>query len=598
MSDRIDRIAFTGTVTTEGRNIRGSVVLAGFRTFRNNEWVEVDPAAVVKADATDVMARFDHEPNKVLGRTTNGTLTVNRTDQGIDYEIRDLPNTTYANDALELVRGGYVPGSSFEIEGMRSTFSTDPDGTRVRRITSIKRLSDVSPTFDPAFPSSAAAFSKESDVTEKTEAPEIPKADPPKTEAPKVEVPAQFTQTDTYATAEAFARKQDLGGLEAAMENILTGEMTPAKSEVYDAFAKVYDERKKADAEAKDRFERMKLAQDLRRGKGPKAPKDDADLFASDDYLEAWSGKRGYMRTGDPRGLEQFAQAVAGDGSQGGYAVPDGYRNVIVERMVAYGGIAGLAETLTTSTGESLRWPSNDDTANTAAIAAEGVAGTAGADLTFGNIELGAFSYDANGTGNVPLKVSLELIQDAAFDIASFVGRKLGERIGRKQATDLANGGGGTAPTGLFTKAADTMTATVASLAAPEHVFQVDAAYRDGGNCRFVMSDTTLVKFWQAQAAGLPIFIPGGSSIGASPHGTLYGFPVSIDAAAGNNVAFGDIRAGYIIRRVRGVQVLVDPYTAQGTRQIAYHAWARMDATIQDSNAYSVSSYSGVSADT
>jgi hypothetical protein len=33
-------------------------------------------------------------------------------------------------------------------------------------------------------------------------------------------------------------------------------------------------------------------------------------------------------------------------------------------------------------------------------------------------------------------------------------------------------------------------------------------------------------------------------------------------------------------------------------RAVRYHAWARADGTIQDPNAYSVSSWAGVSADT
>lgn len=597
-----DRITFAATVKAEGRNIKGAVQLAGQRNRRNGEWLEVDPAAVVKADASKVMGFWEHNDKQILASLANETLTLSRTDQGIEYEFRNLPNTTYANDALELVRGGYVTGSSFSIEGHRSTFSTDPDtGERVRRITHIDRLTDVSPVRDPFFEaSSASAFSKENQMPA-TEAAEEPKAapavEPPPKAEPKVEPKATFSQNETAEATERFARTLDTNQIEAAMDGIVAasgGDLKGIALDQYEAYAKVYGERKQVDSEVRERAARMKALHDIRLGRIPKAPAQN-DVFASDDYSEAFNK---YLRTGRPEGMEQFAQSVAGDGTQGGYTVPDRFRTKITERLKAFGGIAQYAEPFDTDSGEPVRWPSNDDTDNSAAIAAEGAAGTAGADLEFGSVELSAYSYNANGTGNTPLKVSLELIQDSAFDIAGFVGRKLGERIGRKQAADLANGTGSGAPLGLFTKSADTMTATVASLAAPEHVFQVDAAYRDLGNCRFVMSDTTLVKFWQAQASGKPIFIPGGESIGASPHGTLYGFPVSIDPASGNNVAFGDIALGYVIRRVRGVQVLVDPYSASGTRQVAYHAWARMDATIQDSNAYSVSSYSGVSADT
>lgn len=592
-----ERLAFKANVTTEGRSIRGSVTLAGQRTRRGGEWLEIDPAAIVRADASAVVGRWEHDPHKILGRPGNGTLQLSRTDQGIEYVLTDLPNVSYANDALELVNGGYVTGSSFEIEGpYRYAFSTDPDtGERVRRITHIGRLTDVSPVGDPAFAASTAqAFSKEFDVTDIIEEPVAA----PKPEAPAVQFAApKDDKSETYRTAEAFARNRDTADLEQAMENLIAGGLdSAARQETYAAFASVYDSRKGADSEARERAERIALAHQLRTGKGPKAPTQ-AGAVESEDYLQAFGQ---YLRTGQQRLMEQFAQSISGDGTQGGFTVPDGFLNRLTQRIKAYGGIAGVADEITTSTGESLRWPYLDDTSNTAAIASEGSAvASGGADMVFDSIELGAFEYDATGTGNNPLKISLALLQDSAFDLEGRIAALLGERIGRKQAVHLATGVGGSEPVGLLSKTADTMTATVASLAAPEHIFQVDAAYRDGGNCRFVMSDTTLVKFWQAQSTtNEPLFIPGGSSIGGAPHGTIYGFPVTIDPAAGNLVAFGDMRRGYIVRRVRAVQLLVDPYTAQSARQVAYHAWARMDANIQDPNAYSVSTYASVSADT
>lgn len=593
-----DRIAFTGSVTTEGRRIKGSVVLTGARTYRNGEWVEVDPAALVKADATNTVARFDHEPNKVLARITNNTLTIRRTEDGIEYETEDLPNTTYANDALELVRGGYVGGSSFEIDGLKSTFSTDPDGTRVRRYTSIKTLVDVSPVFDPAFPSLAAAFKEERNVSDKeTPAPE-PQPDPP---APAPE-PTKFKddKSDTYRTAEKFAREKPLADLEGFMDGLISKvEMTAAERDQYDAFAKVYDERKASDAEARERQERIELAHKMRRGLVPKGP--EASLFASDDYNEAF---KKYLKStsqtfsANTAAMEQFAQTIAGDGSQGGFTVPDGFVARLTERLKAYGGIASAVSEITTSTGESLRWPYIDDTANKAVIAAEDTQAASGADLVFDSIELGAFEYDATGAGGNPIEVSLPLLQDSAFDIESLLLRLLSKRIGRKQADHWATGAGATEPVGLLSKTADVMTATVASLAAVEQVFQVDSEYRNSGNAKWIMSDTTLAKLWGAQATtNEPLFQPN-RTINGKPYDTVLGYPIIIDPAAGNLVAFGDFEAGYIIRRVRGVQLLVDPYVPMVRRAVRYHAWARADGNIQDPNAYSVSSWAGVSADT
>jgi HK97 family phage major capsid protein len=583
-----DRITFAASVAAKGRRLSGGVVLAGSRTWRNGEWLEVDPAALVKADAESVIATWEHDESKVLGAVANGTLRLSRTDQGIDYEIDNLPNTSYANDALELVRGKYVTGTSFEIEGLRSKFSTDPDGKRVRTITSIERLVAVNPVRDPAFVNShVAAFGKEKDMPEIAE-------EPPK--APDIKPVEDDKGAAAFASA---ARGLDTDQLEAVLDSIMASSNGKLEGELlrrYEAFAKEHSERIAADAGERERSDRMKALHDLRLGRITKAPSN--ETFQSDDYREAFVQ---YLRTGRASIMEQFAQAIAGDGTQGGFTVPDGFLNRVTSRLKAFGGIAAISDEITTGNGESLRWPSNDDTANSAAIAAEGVAGTAGADLVFGSITLGAFSYSSNGTSNVPLKVSLELLQDASFNIADFVSDKLGERIGRKQASDLAVGAGTTLPFGLLSKTPDTMTATKTRAAAVEHHFQVDSAYRDLGNCRWVMSDTTLAKYWNAtDLGGRPLFIPDAQSgLEGQPgsSGLLLGYPVTIDAAAADLVAFGDIRRGYIVRRVRGVEVLVNPFTSAGTRQVEYSAWARMDANIQDSFAYSVSDYASVTAD-
>lgn len=583
-----DRLTFASTITAEGRRIKGSVQLAGTRTFRNGEYVQVDPAALIKASTKGIFASWEHDDGKLLAADSNGTLTVTRHEQGFDYETSELPDTTYANDALELVRGGYVTGSSFEIEGLRSDFTTDPDGTRVRTYTGIKHFRSVSPVRDPAFPSTSAAFAKENPVTDILDEPETPAPAP---EAPKFTA-APDAESETFA---AQAKRMELAELESWLDNLAAGPLTPARQAMYKAFAAEYDSRKAVDAEARDRAERISLAHDIRRGKGPKAPATN-ELFSSDDYNAAFAQ---YLRDGRPSHMEQFAQSIAGDGTQGGFTVPDGFLAKVTTRLKAFGGIAGIAEEITTSSGESLRWPYLDDTSNTGAIATEGSApASGGADLVFDSVELGAFSYAATGTGNAPLKVSLELIQDSAFDITGLVSNALGERIGRKQALHLATGIGGSEPVGLLSKTLDTMTATAVSLAGPEHIFQVDSEYRNGGNARWVMSDTTLAKLWTAQAtSNEPLFQPG-RTLDGKPFDVFFGYPITIDPAAGNLVAFGDIRRGYIIRRVRGVQVLVDPYTAQSTRQVAYYAWARMDATIQDANAYSVSTWASVAADT
>ncbi len=74
------------------------------------------------ADNTDLLLLADHDPTKVLSRTRSG-LQVSENGRGLYFEVAELPNTTAANDALEMVRSGTVGGCSF-------AFTVPPDGDR------------------------------------------------------------------------------------------------------------------------------------------------------------------------------------------------------------------------------------------------------------------------------------------------------------------------------------------------------------------------------------------------------------------------------------------------------------------------------------
>ncbi len=76
---------------------------------------------------------------------------------------------------------------------------------------------------------------------------------------------------------------------------------------------------------------------------------------------------------------------------------------------------------------------------------------------------------------------------------------------------------------------------------------------------------------------------------------TLLGYPVTIDqafptmTAASNTInwgVFGNLSEGYVIRRVKDVELLVNPYTRVANGQVEFTAWARMDGVQQNTNAY------------
>ena len=309
-----------------------------------------------------------------------------------------------------------------------------------------------------------------------------------------------------------------------------------------------------------------------------------------------------YMRTGQAnQDLTELRAQSVGTDSAGGFTVPETWRNKIEETMKAFGGVANAVETITTASGEPPRWPTLDDIGNSAVIASEGTApGSGGSDLVFGEKVLGSFKYVAPGASQLPLRVSVELLQDSAYDVQSIVTRKLAERIARAQAVHWVTGGGTTEPFGIDTGTAvaantfDAATPTYAELLNAVH--QVDIAYRDMAVWTF--SDDTLRQIEGiVDSNGRPLLNSAndGISVGRSNQ-TLLGYPIFIDnqwanyADAGTNKwgAFGDLRTGYVIRRVQDVTVIVNPYSRANEGQVEFTMWARADGVPQHTAAYRV----------
>ncbi len=310
-----------------------------------------------------------------------------------------------------------------------------------------------------------------------------------------------------------------------------------------------------------------------------------------------------YLRTGVANQdiMELRAQSEGVD-SAGGFLVPDEFRQKLVERQLAYGGVAPLVETISTSTGAPMEFPTLDDTANSGSITAEGAQFAAGADLVFGSLTLNAYKYTSQGTGQDPLRVSVELLQDAAFDVASLVARKLGERIARKQADDWINGNGVGEPVGLMgsTVTADESVDVADTLDYDDLLdleTLLDPSYEQ--NARWIMSKAT----WSVVRAivdttGRPLVQElSVSGIGSKPSPSLLGYPVVLDqevpdlsAAVGpaNVIALGDFREAYVIRKVANLTIVVNPYTRANFGQTEYVAWERADGAIQNRNAYVV----------
>lgn len=277
----------------------------------------------------------------------------------------------------------------------------------------------------------------------------------------------------------------------------------------------------------------------------------------------------------------------AGIDTAGGFTVPDEFRNLMTETMKAFGGLLSLADVIPTSTGADLKWPTNDDTANEGELLGENQ--PAGEQ----DLQLGGKTLKAHIFSSKQVKLSMALLQDSAFNLDQWVPKKLGERIGRRAARAFTTGSGADQPEGLTTAAVvgktgaagQTTSITYDDMIDLEH--SVDSAYRPNG--RYLMHDQTLkvirkLKDAQQRPLWVPIPAPGFPA-------TINGFEYTLDnsmpvpAASAKSIAFGDFKAGYVIRQVQAVQTLrlVERYAEY--LQVAFLGFARMDGAIQDSAA-------------
>lgn len=107
----------------------------------------------------DVRALVNHDPNYVLGRTKNGTLTLREDSKGLWYEVTP-PDTQWARDLITTMRRGDIDQSSFAFRAIKEEWGKGKteDGRKIdERTVLVAQVFDVSPVTYPAYPQSSSA---------------------------------------------------------------------------------------------------------------------------------------------------------------------------------------------------------------------------------------------------------------------------------------------------------------------------------------------------------------------------------------------------------------------------------------------------------
>ncbi|HBK06397.1 MAG TPA: phage major capsid protein [Acetobacteraceae bacterium] len=269
--------------------------------------------------------------------------------------------------------------------------------------------------------------------------------------------------------------------------------------------------------------------------------------------------------------------------SAGGYTVAPLFEAELLIAMKAFGGMRSVARTIQTPTGAALPWPTMDDTGNVATIiGTENTQLTADTDLAFGQANIGAWTYKAG-----PLPVSLELIQDTAFDFESLVRTSMVTRFARGQNTHFTVGTGTNQPSGVVTGAAlgkvgatgQTTSITYADFLDLEH--SVDPAYR--GKARWMWRDDIVKSLMKlADSNGRPLWQAG---VADGEPDTFLGYEYTVNqdlplmVANAKSILFGDF-SNYVIRDTLGLRVMVLRERFADYLQVAWMAYARTDGKL------------------
>jgi len=264
----------------------------------------------------------------------------------------------------------------------------------------------------------------------------------------------------------------------------------------------------------------------------------------------------------------------------GGALIPEEFYRKLVEAMQAFGGMRQARTTkISTSSGADMPIPLVDDTYNKGAILTEGNAvDTAGVDPTFGSKTLGSFMYTSK-----LVRVSMQLLQDSAFNLESWLAAALGRRLGRITNDHFTTGNGTTEPEGIVTAAPAGVTdadldVDYFDLIALEH--SIDPAYRSNG-AQWMFHDTTLAVLKQIKAVedGRPLWLPG---LAVNAPDTILGYQYIINQsmaqaeAEAKAILFGDF-SYYFIRDVQDVRILRLEERFAEYLQVGFLAFLRTD---------------------
>ena len=288
------------------------------------------------------------------------------------------------------------------------------------------------------------------------------------------------------------------------------------------------------------------------------------------------------------RGKIDYRAMEAGTAGKGLESVPDEFYRTLLDKLLEYGVFYSQANVLTTSNHGDLLIPVSDDTANSGVWTTESSAITP-ADFATSQKTMGAYKV------TTAILVSTELLEDSAFDIASYIAGALGVRLARTFEASFINGDGTGKPLGIVADPLTVDQATSAIAVTDEKdvlnmMFALSPMMREGAN--FYASDSmikTMLSWVDTQGRPLLQALSGSTQANDIQY-SMYGKPVISNYELGSATTGGDVPLifgnpqNYWIRSLRGVTVKRGDEVNMLNDQVLFTATTRLDGKAISAN--------------
>lgn len=286
--------------------------------------------------------------------------------------------------------------------------------------------------------------------------------------------------------------------------------------------------------------------------------------------------------------LRGTSTQVVGTDTLGGYLVPQDFSDELDIATLFTGEVERLAKKLNTAGGALLDYPTINDTATDANLISEAAAVTV-QDMTFANKQLSAYNYASQ------VRVSMQLLQDNAFDLNAFLAESMGERIARATNGAFTSGTGSSQPQGIVTGSTLGKTAASATAITADEILDlihsIDPSYRNKPSFGLMAHDNVISAI---RALGIgssndfPIFIPSmeaGQPDKLFGHNVYYNNDMESSIATGKKTLLAADFSKFVVRSAGGVQIVRLNERYMDELEVGFVSYSRKDSAVLDSRA-------------